>query len=72
MSDYKTTKDFTSKFVSEITSGGIFKIKVLADVNVEEHSKTNNLLTHLSISDPPTYLVGPMNNIKDASFVTVF
>lgn len=58
--------------MSQIASVGIFKIKVLADVDVEENSKTNNLLAHLSISDPPTYLVGPVNKIKDASFVTVF
>lgn len=60
--------------MSPTISVGIFKIKVLADI-VEGNSKTNkqiNLLAHLSISDPPTYLVGPMNKIKDASFVTVF
>lgn len=33
-------------------------------------TKQNNLLPHLSTSDPPAYLVVPINKIKDASFVT--
>lgn len=42
-----------------MVSVGISKLKVLADVVVEGNSTTNrqtNLLTHLSGSDPPTYL----------------
>lgn len=59
-----------------MVSVGISKLKVLADVVVEgipqQTNRQTNLLTHLSGSDPPTYLVVPMNKIKDASFVTVF